>query len=714
MSANDQLAEYLEKAGPFIGPRGGKWADAQHKIPWKEEGPSKPTPSEGEAKPKGARDINPKMRKMLRDASKPAGIVAGGMSGTFAQVYRADDHGLLEVGAHGIYKLTAKGREALTQGWYKPIKKVKKSMDANDQLAQYLEKGHTTVGHPYAHVGEEDPEQERLVEEQAAPTREAFSAIDMVKNKKKGVKKADDGKPGESLGETNTGELKATYDDLAARLKKKPDDPAMQARYKAIGAELKKRGGGMKKALFRSSDLVKNMYGRADQWANQFMGTPLYVQALQLSKKKMQLERERAKARKKQPSWSQMDEMPRAKRQAARAKKDAAMDKYNKREDELYAQCADLDEKLLDHRIKEEKARKSMDAADHLGEYLEKGESKKALPSEEAKVSPEKARQILRDGEVHGHPLTEAQRGMFGAIAGKGAKKSMFADGNDQLAEYLEKAGEFRSGGSENPTLESTITKPKYKGLGEETGAIPGDDALGIGGMPHGATNYDGVGPEDGKPVAGVGMTSGDHTGDAGPGQDPSTGQITGSKGKDGLEGKGKLSPDDEDDEGQMKTHKKPIEGTTRKSTTPANQRDMVAQDNAAAAAKLRKGGDDVEAGRGVTPQPQAEETLEKGQQWSQGLVGYSDESDVQIDRFQKSDSFYHGDRPGIGKHGLIRKSRLCKSGHRMPAMLSACPSCGEGAQLVKSALPAPLVKSRDHGLHAPADEDLYLPAGTK
>ena len=27
---------YLYKAGPFIGPRGGKWADAKHTVPWKE------------------------------------------------------------------------------------------------------------------------------------------------------------------------------------------------------------------------------------------------------------------------------------------------------------------------------------------------------------------------------------------------------------------------------------------------------------------------------------------------------------------------------------------------------------------------------------------------------------------------------------------------------------------------------------------------------
>jgi len=34
-------------------------------------------------------------------------------------------------------------------------------------------------------------------------------------------------------------------------------------------------------------------------------------------------------------------------------------------------------------------------------------------------ISPAKAREILKDGSVHGHPLTAAQRGMFGAAAGR-------------------------------------------------------------------------------------------------------------------------------------------------------------------------------------------------------------------------------------------------------------------------------------------------------
>lgn len=36
--------------------------------------------------------------------------------------------------------------------------------------------------------------------------------------------------------------------------------------------------------------------------------------------------------------------------------------------------------------------------------------------------SPAKAKQILRDDEVRGHPLTKAQKGFFGAVAGMGKK----------------------------------------------------------------------------------------------------------------------------------------------------------------------------------------------------------------------------------------------------------------------------------------------------
>ena len=37
-----------------------------------------------------------------------------------------------------------------------------------------------------------------------------------------------------------------------------------------------------------------------------------------------------------------------------------------------------------------------------------------------ARLSKSKAKEMLRHGEVHGEPLTEKQRGLFGLVAGGG------------------------------------------------------------------------------------------------------------------------------------------------------------------------------------------------------------------------------------------------------------------------------------------------------
>jgi hypothetical protein len=55
-------------------------------------------------------------------------------------------------------------------------------------------------------------------------------------------------------------------------------------------------------------------------------------------------------------------------------------------------------------------------------------------PSAELDMTPEKACQILKDGTVHGKPLTEAQRGMFGAKCGEREKKGKGATKNSEWA----------------------------------------------------------------------------------------------------------------------------------------------------------------------------------------------------------------------------------------------------------------------------------------
>ncbi len=47
----------------------------------------------------------------------------------------------------------------------------------------------------------------------------------------------------------------------------------------------------------------------------------------------------------------------------------------------------------------------------------------RSLPSEETKLTPTKAGKILREGKVGGKPLTEKQKGFFGAVRGKKKEK---------------------------------------------------------------------------------------------------------------------------------------------------------------------------------------------------------------------------------------------------------------------------------------------------
>lgn len=87
---------------------------------------------------------------------------------------------------------------------------------------------------------------------------------------------------------------------------------------------------------------------------------------------------------------------------------------------------------------------------------------------EKAVLTAEKAKKILRDGEVHGKPLTEQQRKYFGAVASGTARKSN-PDGCDTPGEKIRSKGKGRGlavGGGKGP-----IGVPGQKsGTGESPG----------------------------------------------------------------------------------------------------------------------------------------------------------------------------------------------------------------------------------------------------
>lgn len=96
----------------------------------------------------------------------------------------------------------------------------------------------------------------------------------------------------------------------------------------------------------------------------------------------------------------------------------------------------------------------------------------KDKPVEKAELSPAKAKEILRDGTVHGKPISDKQRGYFGAVAGGNAKKS-----ETYKAETTEKACMEKSAIDELSEVGDELIKGG--GEGSRGGKVVGHTASG-------------------------------------------------------------------------------------------------------------------------------------------------------------------------------------------------------------------------------------------
>jgi hypothetical protein len=67
----------------------------------------------------------------------------------------------------------------------------------------------------------------------------------------------------------------------------------------------------------------------------------------------------------------------------------------------------------------------------------------KKMPGRSIKLSPAKACKILKDGQVNGRPLTKRQRGLFGAICGRGSGTRNAADLDSNFLEYARGVGRY-------------------------------------------------------------------------------------------------------------------------------------------------------------------------------------------------------------------------------------------------------------------------------
>jgi hypothetical protein len=346
-------------------------------------------------------------------------------------------------------------------------------------------------------------------------------------------------------------------------------------------------------------------------------------------------------------------------------------------------------------RYNEKGAKKSWDAIDELRKAV-------GLPSASADISPAKARQILHDGTVHGKPLTEQQRKFFGAIGGHlpapGKKKT------EKSMNAIEALEEFYKG--HGATVAETTTSSPQKNLGD-AGSLSGDNAAGAGAMPHGENKGDGGNMSSG---AASGRPS-----QPGGGAESPEGHLS----EDDVSVEEQMADKPEWDEqrrgSQMmigRHRKSEVPAGTR--LTPAVQAQSTAHERAVAISQLNKS-TDIPFGAGNEPnRPEGTEVIEKAQHQRYGdLIHMSNESDLRVERMQKSSDFYHGAPPSMDITGDLRKSKPCVGGgnHMMPAHLTKCDACGAGAAMGVRG-PGITMQKSGKGLLRPYEPDLDLSKG--
>lgn len=306
------------------------------------------------------------------------------------------------------------------------------------------------------------------------------------------------------------------------------------------------------------------------------------------------------------------------------------------------------------------------------------GESLGETSTEELQATAKKLK-----GQVGDNPALQAR---YKAIMGELQKRT---NGGEGMSKGLHRLGDYlRKSGIAMP-VKDPDGMPKH-----------GEAKLG-----HPKSSSIGNGSADGGELDGVGKTGG--SGDSAPA--PGTG-------KDGMptgasSGKTKFSEDDEQPEGQMKDHKKPLEqSVARKSLSPASQREDMAYEHAKRVGELTKSDPDVTVGGAPHP---LSHTAVHG------------DTDAKAEALLKSE-FYYGPPPTLApKSSVLRSSVLCKSdacGQPYGAMLTACPHCGtdtvQSRMLPKGGYVGGrgdsaviLTKSNEPLLRpAPQEPDIYLP----
>lgn len=347
--------------GPFIGPRGGKYANPEHTIPWRENPAHH---KERKEKHKNAKKVH---AEMAARESLPADVRAA-----HKEAWR---------GHHSAYLAHSADAEGLERHGGAPADLISGAARMLSEHAMKLTIPHVKKPKPKAKpkggtVRAELPEKPEPLErprpaDRPPGTRARATAPKRVKQP---IAQPGSGAHLQFSMKEDTDMEKANIQALATRVMggAKLDDVMEQVQgdenKRALLTELRERKSKARKSVAVSdrdelrkgflsvAELRKGFYNRATEWADQFYGTPLAVEALQLLKERIKGNKDADAERAKHKTWRELEEMPRSKRQEIRKKQEAVMDKHYKKQEALEARQSSLEEKLLDHKIAQAQA----------------------------------------------------------------------------------------------------------------------------------------------------------------------------------------------------------------------------------------------------------------------------------------------------------------------------------------------------------------------
>ena len=154
-------------------------------------------------------------------------------------------------------------------------------------------------------------------------------------------------------------------------------------------------------------------FGTMRGWCEKFIGTPFLVDALELQKERVELEKRYDVLRRGRPAWRDRDllsPVERAKEEESYRKKCEPLDKQR---DDLSSRQDALEEKLLDHQIAEAKAEQS-----RMQRTLSKGEEEAEPSATEEEAAEEKKdaeKEAAHDGDDEGEEDEGLEKGDLSA-----------------------------------------------------------------------------------------------------------------------------------------------------------------------------------------------------------------------------------------------------------------------------------------------------------